>query len=58
MIRPRRFEKLMAQALADISNGETPIMPAPNKADTKEDKKEVNENSDGAKTSETEHTES
>ena len=57
MIRPRRFEKLMAQALADISKGETPVMPAPNKADTKDDKKEVTEDSDGAKTSETEHTE-
>ena len=32
-------------------------MPAPNKADTKDDKKEVTEDSDGAKTSETEHTE-
>ena len=57
MIRPRRFEKLMAQALADISKGETPVMPAPNKADTKDDKKEVTEDSDGAKTSEAEHTE-
>mgnify|MGYP004457556807 FL=1 len=57
MIRPRRFEKLMAQALTDISKGETPVMPAPNKADTKDDKKEVTEDSDEAKTSETEHTE-
>lgn len=40
MIRPRRFEKLMAQALTDISNGETPVMPAPNKSDAKEDKTE------------------
>lgn len=40
LVRPRRFEKLMTQALTDISNGETPIMPAPNKADTKADKTE------------------